>query len=99
MSLEDSILTLTKSIDALNARLSDSKTPLVSRGTTKPPVKPTPPPKYDDVREAILSLSERVNMPAAVEVLSRFGVTHAKELKPDQYADVLAACRDVSSSD
>lgn len=49
----------------------------------------TEPIAYDQVRKAILKLSAK-DRDAAVAVLSGFGVTKGPDLKPEQYAAVLA---------
>ena len=49
-------------------------------------------PTYDSVVSAINKLAKGKGRDAAVAVLSKFGVTRGPELKPEQYADVIATC-------
>jgi hypothetical protein len=55
------------------------------KDTTQPAV------PYTDVANAITNLARVKGKPAAVELLGSFNVARGPELKPDQYADVLAA--------
>lgn len=48
-----------------------------------------PQPTYDDVKAAVIKLSQAKGRDTVVDVLSRFGVTKAPDLKPDQYAGAL----------
>ena len=99
MSLEDSINRL---ISVIEARFPVSESAAVDakpaqRGraaATAQTLRSVPTPKYDDVRVPILDLAEKKGMPAAIEVLKKFGVTNAKDLKPEQYSDVLTATRE-----
>lgn len=96
MSLEESINRLTVAIESrwpvAGVPSMAAEVPAPARATPKPAsVKAAPPPKYEDVRLAILALSERKSVDAAITVLRQFDVTHAKSLKPEQYADVLKA--------
>lgn len=45
---------------------------------------------YDDVKAAVIRLSEQRGRETVVGVLSRFGVKKAPDLLPEQYAEVLA---------
>lgn len=59
-------------------------------GEAPPPsTKDTPAVEYKQVADAITLLVSR-DRPKAVEILSGFGVKKGPELKPEQYADVLA---------
>lgn len=97
MSLEESINRLTAAIESRWPVAGVTSKPV----DPAPPAKPTPsrpapakapsPPKYEDVRLAILALSERKSVDDAIAVLKQFDVTHAKSLKPEQYPDVLKA--------
>jgi hypothetical protein len=48
-------------------------------------------PKYADVRAAVERCVTRKNPAAALAALEGFGVTNAKALKAEQYADAIAA--------
>ncbi len=48
-------------------------------------------PSYETVKTAILQLSETKGPTAAFALLGRFGVKSGKELKPNQYQDLLTA--------
>ena len=104
MSLEESINRLADAIEKLANPLisvrpdgsaevvSDPAKAIRRAPASKPATAPkVDPPKYTDVREAILDLAEKKGMPAALAVLKKFDVTHAKSLKPEQYAEALAA--------
>jgi hypothetical protein len=104
MSLEESINRLADAIEKLASPLvavradgstevvSDPAKPLRRTPTAKPAAASrVEPPKYNDVREAILLVAERKGMPAAEGILKSFGVTHAKSLKVEQYSEALAA--------
>jgi len=49
-----------------------------------------------DVNAAIIALAKAKGRDAAVGVLGKFGVAKVPELKPEQYADVLAAVKAAS---
>lgn len=49
-------------------------------------------PAYPSVVSAINKLAQGKGRDAAVAVLSKFGVTRGPELKPEQYAAVIAEC-------
>ena len=99
MSLEDAINRLADAIIQSrppSVQAEQAQVTLPAAANLKAPrVKPDKPvqPKYNDVREAILDLAEKKGMPAALAVLKKFDVTHAKSLKPEQYAEALAACQ------
>jgi hypothetical protein len=95
MTLEESVLTLARSIDALAVAMQGKSgdSPAKPARATPKAVKAAVEPKYDDVREAILAFAERKGMPAAIALLGEFGVTNAKELKPEQYGDALEKAR------
>lgn len=99
MSLEESInrlITVIESRWPVASQASPPKDPGLAFRKVSPKAAPAPkvePPKYDDVRLAILDLAEKKGMPAALLVLKKFDVTHAKSLKPEQYAEALAACQ------
>lgn len=46
---------------------------------------------YDQISKAVISVAQKKGRDAAVALLSKFGAGKATELKPEQYADVLAA--------
>jgi hypothetical protein len=94
MSLEESInrlITVIESRWPVQGIASLTPDPVAPTRSASRGPKPAPPPKYEDVRLAILALSERKSVDAAVGVLKEFDVTHAKSLKPEQYADFLKA--------
>lgn len=49
-------------------------------------------PSYQDVAALITKVSRNVGRDAAVELLESFGAKRGPDLKPEQYADVVAAC-------
>ena len=49
-------------------------------------------PSFDDVKKAVTELA-KASHADAFAVLQSFGVARATHLKPEQYADVLAACK------
>ena len=53
--------------------------------------------KIEDVTSAITSLANKTSLQVARGVLEKFGVKRAGELKPDQFADVIAACEAASA--
>jgi hypothetical protein len=62
---------------------------------TAPEAEATPPAlEYGDVSAAVLALVKAKGRDAAVAVLSEFGVPHAKELQPGQWAEALKALTD-----
>lgn len=54
-------------------------------------------PAYTTVVSAINKLAQGKGRDAAVAVLSKFGVTRGPELKPEQYADVIASCEEAGA--
>jgi hypothetical protein len=54
-------------------------------------------PAYPSVVSAINKLAQGKGRDAAVAVLSKFGVTRGPELKPEQYAAVIAACEEAGA--
>lgn len=50
-------------------------------------------PSYQDVAALITKVSRNVGRDAAVELLDSFGAKRGPDLKPEQYADVIAACK------
>ena len=50
-----------------------------------------PAPTYADAAAAITALSRAKGRDAAVEVLGKFGATNLKEVKPEQFAEVIDA--------
>ena len=53
--------------------------------TPAPASEPEPEVTYPEVVKALVALNEATNRETALEALSRFGVTNAKQLKPEQY--------------
>jgi len=49
-------------------------------------------PTYASVVSAVKTLAEVKGRNVAIDLLSKFGVTNGRELKPEQYVDVIAAC-------
>ena len=47
--------------------------------------------KYDTVRVALLSFVDKYGSEAAAKLMAQFGTKSIKGIKPEQYADVLAA--------
>jgi hypothetical protein len=45
---------------------------------------------YDDVRKAVIGLSAKKGRAVTEKILADYGVTHATNLKEEQWADVLA---------
>lgn len=52
----------------------------------------TEPLSYQDVAALITKVSRTVSREAAVDLLAEFGAKRGPDLKPEQYADVVAAC-------
>ena len=48
-------------------------------------------PTKEELKAAITKLTEVKKLPAAIEVLAAFNVKRMQDLKPEQYADVIAA--------
>lgn len=57
------------------------------KGTSSPSV------TLDDVTAAVTNLANATSLAVAREVLNQFGVKRSSELKPEQYAAFVAACR------
>lgn len=47
-------------------------------------------PTYDDVKAKVLTLSKDKGRDQVVAILQRYGVAKAPDLKPEQYADIIA---------
>lgn len=97
MSLEESINRLITVIESrwpvtgVAVPASNAPAPIRTPASRPAAPKSPPPPKYEDVRLAILDLSERTDVDTAIGVLKQFEVSHAKSLKVEQYTDVLKA--------
>lgn len=64
-------------------------------GSKASSAQPAPEPEkidYQKVRDAVYLVAEKKGHDAAKAVLTEFGVATGKELKPEQYADVLKRC-------
>jgi len=48
-----------------------------------------------DVKPKVLEVSSKKGRDACMAVLSKFGLASAKAAKPEQYADIIAACEEV----
>lgn len=48
------------------------------------------PPAYEEVKKALIRMTGARGREAVVDLLSRYGVASAKDLKPDVYASVIA---------
>lgn len=57
----------------------------------EPKAPSTSPVVYDDAAKAVTRLSKTKGRDAAVALLAEFGVANLKEVKPEQYAEVIAA--------
>ena len=53
---------------------------------------------YDEVRKRILDIGAKKNRDAVLELLSEFGVSGGKDLKPEQYAEFVEAADKVLAS-
>jgi predicted component of type VI protein secretion system len=53
---------------------------------------------YDEVRKRILEIGAKKSRDAVLELLSEFGVSGGKDLKPDQYAEFVEAADKVLAS-
>lgn len=62
----------------------------VSKPEASPPAPSTATVTYEDVRALVLRVSKEKGRDVAAAVLALFGVAKAPELKPEQYADVVA---------
>ena len=56
--------------------------------------KPADQPDYTAVSKAIQAVATAKGRAAAVTVLGKFSVARGPELKPEQYAGVIAACNE-----
>lgn len=65
-------------------------------GAPEPKVEPSAPaaaapaPSYDDVKAVLISMTSTHGRDAVVDLLARYGVKRAPDLKPETYADLLA---------
>ena len=50
-------------------------------------------PSLDDVKKAIAEVIEEFDNEGAFDILEKFGVRKARQLQPEQYADVIAAAK------
>lgn len=54
--------------------------------------RPDEQPTYQETADAVVALSKAKGRGAATEVLAKFGAAKLPEVKPEQFADVIAAC-------
>lgn len=75
------------------ARETPQPTPPPSGFETAPPGTPraVPPFTYDEVVEAINGYADAHGHKAAKDLLTSFNVTYIKQLRPEQYPDVMKA--------
>lgn len=64
-----------------------------------PAKKEEPAVTYDQVKELILKVNQEKGRPAIEELLSGFGVKKGPELKPEQYAEFVAAAETLLAGD
>jgi len=79
---------------------------LQNKDASPEPVRPSPPQgatdsgdasfPYEKLAGAVNTLATIKGFQFALNVLKAFGVTHAKQLKPDQYHDCYLAVKDAS---
>lgn len=77
--------------DAARKAAVAAETPAEEPKAETPADEPAAALEYADVSKAVLDLVKAKGRDAAVEVLTQFGVSHAKELKPEQWAEALEA--------
>lgn len=56
-------------------------------------------PSLDDVKKAIAEVIEEFDNEGAFDILEKFGVRKARQLKPEQYADAIAAAKKMLEED
>lgn len=54
-----------------------------------PKVEPSGQPSYDEVKKVLIRMTGARGREAVVDLLSRYGVTSAKDLQPDVYAGII----------
>lgn len=62
-----------------------------AKPTATPADAPSASPTYDEVKGAILEVSKSKGRQAAIDLLTKFGAKTGPDVKPDQYADFIAA--------
>ena len=53
---------------------------------------------YDDAASAVTTLARTKGRDVAIEVLSNFGIKKLPDAKPEQYAEIIAACTEVGEA-
>jgi hypothetical protein len=53
--------------------------------------------QYEELRQAVLKVAEVKGHKTAIAILADFGVTHAKQITEDKFAEALAAFKDALS--
>lgn len=103
MSLEAQLEQLNKNVAQLITLLANPAQPVeaAAQRVNNTPAKPKPPGKpqaeiaapldYKPVGEAILKLASAKGRNTAIALLAKFNAKTGKELKPEQYAECLAA--------
>jgi hypothetical protein len=78
---------------AASSEPATTAAPAASSTASEQPAADAPAPTIADVNAAIIGLAKGKGRDAAVAVLKEFGVAKAPELKPEQYAAVVAAAK------
>lgn len=79
-------------------KTADASPPTVEPAAAEPQpstaatASPTEPVDYKTAAEAVTKVSRAKGRPAAIEVLAKFGAAKLPDVKPEQFADVVAAC-------
>ena len=79
------------------AKTADASVPDAASAETAQPASTAatdaPAPTYKEAAEAVTALSRKKGRDAAIAVLKTFGADKLPDVKPEQFADVIAACQ------
>lgn len=114
MSLEQTLIEATEAMKALTIALAAHHVPAKAATTTGPaPAAPAAAAKtpavaaktqggaldYEkDVKPLTLRVAKEKSRDKVVEILAKFGVTHANMLKPEQFGEYITACNTALSA-
>ena len=71
------------------------KAKAAANGVDHAPAEPEPAAiSYDELSAAVTAVVDGKSVAAAIEILGRFGAKSGRDLKPEQYEAVIAACQD-----
>lgn len=91
---------VTETLDRVEKNVAAATKPAATPKAGKPPAAPKPTetegPTYDQVKEKALALAQTKGRDALVAINAEFKVKNAQELKPEKYAEYLAAIAEAS---